>query len=119
MQTRNSVFHRCIATICVASLIGCGASHYGTFQTVVDESTGRTVTKYVMPCYVSRSYTPSGQLIKKEGPQRNLIRLAKSDVKPMYGIDACFEVTAEGKLNHLPGSCPSIEIVSPEMCEDR
>jgi len=119
MRTGNEVFRRFIPTLLAVSLVGCTSDRPVNLRARLDESTGRTVYEYVMPCYVSRSYTPWGEPIKKVGPQPNLIQIVNGGVGLMPDADACMEVTDEGKVIRVPGSCPPIMDVSPEMCEDK
>lgn len=117
MQIRNRMSRRAIATLFIASLAGCASDDFGTLHASLDPVSGRTVYEYVTPCYVSRTYTPWGTPIKKEGPQRNLIRFMDGGVKSLPGLNACRgEITAEGILEPIPDSCP--KLVSPEWCVD-
>lgn len=119
MRTKKMYVSSVIAAMVVVSIAGCESGGYGRLRERFDEKSGKMVQEHVLPCYVSRTYTPLGMEIKKEGPQRNLIRLVDGGVKPMEDADACFVVTADGMLKNVPGSCPRLKVVSPEMCEDK
>jgi hypothetical protein len=108
-----------MATMTLVFLTGCASDGYGGLQERFDAKSGKMVQEYVLPCYVSRTYTPWGAPIKKEGPQRNLIRFVDGGASPMEDADACFVVTDDGMLKRTSGSCPPLKVVSPEMCEDK
>lgn len=114
MRSRFSLF---MTTMLLVFLTGCESGGYGRLRERFDEKSGKMVQEYVLPCYVSRTYTPFGMVIKKDGPQRNLIRFVDGGVKPME--DGCVALTADGTLKPAPGSCSWPKVIFPEMCEDK
>jgi hypothetical protein len=119
MRTRNCMSHRFVTTIFIVSLGGCASGNYAALRARHDEPSGRAAVEYVTPCYVSRTFSPSGIPIKKEGPQPNLVRFVDGGVASLKDADACFELTAAGEVKRMPGSCPATRVVSPDMCEDK